>query len=328
VTDDDGALNSTSATKTVLNRFPVANFTYSPLNPLANSSVTFDASTSYDPDGFVFSYFWDFDDGTNATGEIVTHAFTQGRIHLVTLTVTDDDGETGSTAITVPVSTAPTTLVLRPNASGDFTQWSPSYGVPNWQCIDEDVQNGDVDYVYADTKELVDSYNLQNTTQTGNISSVRVSVYARQTTGNEVLRQFLLIDGVKYYGAVDHIASFTYTLFYNDWATNPATGLPWTWSDINSLETGFESVQGGPKFKGTVIVTQLYVEVTYVPAGTIPGDIDGDGDVDAIDFGFFAFAYGSSVGDPRYVPEADLDGDGDIDAYDFGTFASNYGTSI
>jgi hypothetical protein len=65
---------------------------------------------------------------------------------------------------------------------------------------------------------------------------------------------------------------------------------------------------------------------------TIPGDIDGDGDVDRYDFALFCDAYGSSVGDPNYNSLADLQGDtpgsppdGDVDSYDFGAFSDNYG---
>jgi hypothetical protein len=60
----------------------------------------------------------------------------------------------------------------------------------------------------------------------------------------------------------------------------------------------------------------------------IPGDIDGDGDVDKFDFGSFALAFGSEIGEPRYNPEADLDHDGDVDKFDFGTFALNFGRHV
>jgi hypothetical protein len=74
----------------------------------------------------------------------------------------------------------------------------------------------------------------------------------------------------------------------------------------------------------------------------IPGDICGDssgsppdGDVDWFDFGDFASAYGSTIGQDSYNPLADLCGDssgsppdGDVDWFDFGDFAANYGTSI
>jgi len=54
----------------------------------------------------------------------------------------------------------------------------------------------------------------------------------------------------------------------------------------------------------------------------IPGDIDGDGDVDPEDFAVFAGTYGTS---PPTDPRADLNDDGDVDPNDFAAFAGNYG---
>lgn len=63
-------------------------------------------------------------------------------------------------------------------------------------------------------------------------------------------------------------------------------------------------------------------------AVTIPGDVDGDGDVDRYDCGLFAQAYGTSEGDPDYDPNCDFDNDGDIDRYDAVILAQNYGQSV
>jgi hypothetical protein len=57
----------------------------------------------------------------------------------------------------------------------------------------------------------------------------------------------------------------------------------------------------------------------------LPGDIDGDGDVDWFDFGDFALAFGNSVGNSNYNVQCDFDLDGDVDWFDFGIFAENYG---
>jgi len=57
----------------------------------------------------------------------------------------------------------------------------------------------------------------------------------------------------------------------------------------------------------------------------ILGDIDKDGDVDSNDLYISAGAYGSSMGQPSYNPEADLDNDGVVDAHDLYQFAKNYG---
>jgi PKD repeat protein len=73
---------------------PTALFTYSPTYPVANETITFDASGSYDPDGSIVSYTWDFGDGniTTVTTPIIDHEFITYANYTVTLTVTDDGG--------------------------------------------------------------------------------------------------------------------------------------------------------------------------------------------------------------------------------------------
>ncbi|MCK4873810.1 MAG: hypothetical protein KAS72_13900 [Phycisphaerales bacterium] len=58
----------------------------------------------------------------------------------------------------------------------------------------------------------------------------------------------------------------------------------------------------------------------------VPGDIDGDGDVDQSDLGILLAAYGSVPGDPNWNPDADLDGDGAVGQSDLGILLANYGT--
>jgi PKD repeat protein len=86
-------------------QYPVASFTYSPDKPIVNETVTFNASASYDPDGTIVSYDWDFDDNTNGTGSITTHNYTTEGTYNVTLTVTDDDSLTNTTWKLVTVYT-------------------------------------------------------------------------------------------------------------------------------------------------------------------------------------------------------------------------------
>jgi len=82
---------------------PVALFTYSPLLPHVDETVTFNASTSYDPDGTITRYEWDFGDGANATGVVVNHIYTVPGDYTVNLTVTDDDSLISTTQKTVTV---------------------------------------------------------------------------------------------------------------------------------------------------------------------------------------------------------------------------------
>jgi PKD repeat protein len=81
-----GASNSTA---------PAPAFTVTPQNPEINQVATFDATTTTDEGVQCLDncfYAWNFDDGTTATGRVVTHAFTVARSYNVELTVTDAAG--------------------------------------------------------------------------------------------------------------------------------------------------------------------------------------------------------------------------------------------
>ena len=92
-------------------RPPVASFTYSPEHPTVDQTVIFDASASYDPDGTIVSYEWNFGDGTTASGVVVTHAYSAAGSYTVTLTVTDGGGATNSTSVLITVLPPPTPAV-------------------------------------------------------------------------------------------------------------------------------------------------------------------------------------------------------------------------
>ncbi|MBK6832378.1 MAG: PKD domain-containing protein [Flavobacteriales bacterium] len=66
--------------------------------------MNFDATDSYDP-GTIVSYSWDFSDGTFSSSPTPNKIFTETGDHLVTLTVTDNDGLTGTTTKVISVIT-------------------------------------------------------------------------------------------------------------------------------------------------------------------------------------------------------------------------------
>jgi PKD repeat protein len=55
-------------------------------------NLLFNASTSYDQVSGIAAYFWTFGDGTNASGVEVIHAYSEPGAYNVTLTVTDNTG--------------------------------------------------------------------------------------------------------------------------------------------------------------------------------------------------------------------------------------------
>ncbi|MCK4735752.1 MAG: PKD domain-containing protein, partial [Methanophagales archaeon] len=95
--DGDGVFEQTVTADNTF-QLPIASFTYSPAHPVINQTITFNASSSYDLDGNIRKYEWNFGDGNimNTTEEIITHAYASAGYYTVNLTVTDNDGATST----------------------------------------------------------------------------------------------------------------------------------------------------------------------------------------------------------------------------------------
>jgi hypothetical protein len=102
VTGYGGAISSSPG-----NRTPVAQLSFQPSSPLAGEDITFDASDSYDPDGNVDTYKWDWDNDGNfersTSAPTVTLPFSAGSYN-VTLQVVDDQSLTNSLSKFIDVS--------------------------------------------------------------------------------------------------------------------------------------------------------------------------------------------------------------------------------
>ncbi len=92
LTDNDGAKRTTSKAILIRNVPPVANFSWQPSEPTDLQKIVFNASLSYDEDGSIVNYTWDFGNGNVSYGESVTYKYKVDGIYTVTLTVKDDDG--------------------------------------------------------------------------------------------------------------------------------------------------------------------------------------------------------------------------------------------
>lgn len=62
-------------------------------------------------------------------------------------------------------------------------------------------------------------------------------------------------------------------------------------------------------------------------ATLLPGDFNGDGDVDIIDFGLFSDGFNAGLVTAGFL-DGDYDGDGDVDIQDFGIFADNFPSDL
>ena len=106
VTDDRGGTHSVTHPVTVApipNAAPEARFTSSAVG----LEASLDASSSTDSDGSIASFAWTFGDGSNGTGVKPSHTYAAAGTYSVTLTVTDNDGESSSVTHSVVMTNPP-----------------------------------------------------------------------------------------------------------------------------------------------------------------------------------------------------------------------------
>jgi hypothetical protein len=96
-------------------------------------TVSLNASVSYDYDGYIVSYAWDFGDNTNDTGKVVNHTYAKYGTYSVVLTVTDDDGKNDTRTKMIPLNSPPMFGSIDP-ANGSTNQ-SLSF---NWSIFIND----------------------------------------------------------------------------------------------------------------------------------------------------------------------------------------------
>jgi len=89
----------------VIGEFPIVEFSHSD----NFNTIEFNASLSYDPDGSIVSYEWDFGDGTieTKTESVVNHTYSSYGNYNVKLTVMDNNGLTGNRSLIVQAKAKP-----------------------------------------------------------------------------------------------------------------------------------------------------------------------------------------------------------------------------
>ncbi len=208
VTDNGGLTNTTSQTVQVgmPNQAPTAAFSYSPVNPGVGQWVQFDGSASFDPDGTITAYTWNFGDGSTGTGVSLYHQFAAPGDYTVTLTVTDNAGLTNTTSQTVHV-TAPNQA---PTAVFSYSPTNPSVGA--WVRFDASASSDPDGSVTAYRWNFGD----------GSTSSTGPVVYHQYTTAGSYTVVLTVTDNSGLTGSVAHtvqvgptnqppVAAFSYT---------------------------------------------------------------------------------------------------------------------
>jgi len=176
----------------------------------------------------------------------------------------DDQGEP---ALGEPdLQPEPATEILRPNSSGSYTQCYRYGDWPNYECVDEAVADDSSTFVYSKygyTK--MDTYNIQNSSGSGTITSVTIHARARAyyyySCADMGMQIVARTHSTNYYSdEFTLIGNAGWGDYSETWTTNPYTGEPWTWDEIDDLQIGVKLYDYGPGYPDC---TQVYAEVNY-----------------------------------------------------------------
>jgi PKD repeat protein len=121
---------------------PLADFTVSPASGAAPLMVTLDASGSRDEEGSITDYRWSFGDGSGSSvsAPFAEYTYTDSGTYRIVLTVTDDEGQTGTFEQTITVTPGDTGAENAP-PTADFTIYPETGPAPLSVALDASKSN-------------------------------------------------------------------------------------------------------------------------------------------------------------------------------------------
>ncbi|HEX8637060.1 MAG TPA: PKD domain-containing protein [Pyrinomonadaceae bacterium] len=127
VTDNAGLTNSKSVQITATqaaNQLPVAIAGASTTSGYASLAVNFSSANSYDPDGYINGYSWNFGNGATSTQANPSYVYNTPGVYTAILTVTDNRGASSASSVVVNVlqQQAPSNVIYIGNLSMSLVQ--------------------------------------------------------------------------------------------------------------------------------------------------------------------------------------------------------------
>lgn len=134
-------------------------------------------------------------------------------------------------------------IPLSPIANGSSTNFTPQSG-SNYNMVSEQQVDGDATFNYSGVPGAMDLFQTQQLTATPEtIYALTIKVVARKS--DTAYRSGATVLKVNGHLEVGHtkILSSTYNGIVDTYINNPSNGIPWTFNDVNSIETGYTVIE-------------------------------------------------------------------------------------
>ncbi|WP_328287503.1 PKD domain-containing protein [Methanolobus vulcani] len=287
-------------------------------------TVNFNASDSTDPDGSIESYYWEFGDGTNATGMNVEHVYYDFNDYIVNLTVTDDKGATDTVTepiAIIPPNEAPIAVMNIPGSTnvGEMVNFDasgsedPDGGIMDysWNFGDGSLGNGIIaTYTYNIagnyTVELtVTDYEGASNTTSASIAVIqpnRAPVAAMDMPSSAYIGETVNFNASGSTDPDGDILSFSWD--FGDGSSTTGENVTYAYDDEGTYEVNLTVSDG--ELMDTITG---FIEITVMPVNN-PPDADAGGPYDPVN-------EGSTI---SFNGNDSVDSDGSIVSYqwDFG----------
>ncbi len=168
---------------------------------------------------------------------------------------------------------------IYPDSAGEYAEWGAEVptGVEHWDCCNEDSPDDEDTYVQTTTQSWRnEAYSMEDIADSGNISWVRIYIRAKHAdiAGPQPYIRTLIRTYETDYLSEDLSLTESYKNLYTQYDTNPFSGAPWTWEEIDALEAGASGRSFGNRF---VRLTTVWIIVGHEGWNA---DVNGDFPID------------------------------------------------
>lgn len=137
----------------------------------------------------------------------------------------------------------PRILAIFPDGAGTDSEGTPVGDTPNYVCVDDFEQDFDGSYNLV-TLGQKDSFQMSSLeVSSGTIYALCARFLCQGEPGNtDQIRPYVIVNSTKYNGSSYAVNNDYWRYVEHIWETNPDTSSPWTVSDINNVQIGYEVV--------------------------------------------------------------------------------------
>jgi len=204
--------------------------------------------------------------------------------------------------------------------------WSDYTGLDNYSGPGQNIMGSDG---IGDTPYIIDEYNQDN------YPLVSRYVWSPHNVAINSVSLSKTVVGVEYPVDIevvvknegDYTETFNVSLQYDnstigmqtvlDLAPKALLTLTFTWNTTGVIKGTYTiTAKASVVPNETVIIDNTYIDGSVKV--TIPGDTNGDWEVNVLDLGMMGVSWLSETGEPKYKPNVDINGDGRIDVLDLG----------